>query len=129
MNSRGNVKLQVWGLIVVVFLLGGVAGASIDRILFRSNTEQIGSGRPGGHRRGGMDAMKRDLNLTDEQEKAIRAIFEERRKAFDMRACPGFKEAREQTNARIREVLTPEQQKRFDEVNARREAEHQQKEK
>jgi Spy/CpxP family protein refolding chaperone len=116
MNSRGNVKLQVWGLIVLVFVLGGVAGASLDRILFRSNTGRSGAGRPGGPR-GGMDAMIKDLNLTDDQAKTIRAIFEERRKAFDLGDCPGFKEAREKTRNLIREALTPEQQKRFDEKN------------
>lgn len=128
MNSRGSVKLQVWGLIVVVFLLGGVAGASLDRILFRPAVERFGSGRSGGPR-GGMDAMIKDLNLTDEQAKTIRAIFEERRKAFNPGDCPGFKEAREQTRLRIREALTPEQQKRFDERNAEREAEHRQRQK
>jgi Spy/CpxP family protein refolding chaperone len=133
MTSQGKVKLQVWGLIVIVFALGGVTGAALDRLYTQRNAETRPSA-PNGERRGRHhnmpEEMRRDLNLSEEQVTAVRNIFDEARKEsrkyFD--ECPGFKEQRERTQARIRQVLTPEQQQRYDEMQARREAERKEKE-
>ena len=127
MASLSKVKTQVWFLILVVFLLGGVAGASVDRLLFLKgqSASPPGKGERGG--RGRMiEQMKTDLNLTDEQTTSVRAIFDDMRKEFSPRRfdeCPGVKESREKSRARIRTVLTPEQQKKYDEINAKRDAE------
>ncbi|MGH9751841.1 MAG: Spy/CpxP family protein refolding chaperone [Blastocatellia bacterium] len=128
MNSQGKVKLQVWLLIAVVFALGAVTGASLDRVYL--NRSGPSSDHPDRGPRGrGFDRMvermRKDLNLNDEQVPKIRTIFEESRKEFPQRRfldCPGYKESRDRTRARIREVLTPEQQKRYDEINAQRDA-------
>lgn len=132
MTSQGRVKLQVWLLILVVFVLGGATGASLDRLYLQKQNPmrvgQFGPGGPGG--RGGrqqmLDEMKRDLNLSDDQVTTIRAIFEEMRREFHPKRfaeCPGFKEMREKTHERIRAVLNPEQQQRYNEITQRREAE------
>jgi Spy/CpxP family protein refolding chaperone len=132
MNSQGKVKLQVWGLIVVVFALGGVTGAALDRLYWSKNREaqsaSAESGRRGRHNM--VEEMQRDLSLSDQQVTAIRAIFDEARKESRkyFAECPGLKEQRERTQARIREVLTPEQRQRYDEEHARREAERKEKE-
>ncbi|MDX2031804.1 MAG: Spy/CpxP family protein refolding chaperone [Blastocatellia bacterium] len=125
MRPQGNVKFQVWLLIGLVFALGGVTGAAIERLFLHSPTERFEPARRGGGRGGGgmIKRMKEDLKLTEEQEKTIQSIFEDSRKQFKMDDCPGFKEARQRTQTRIREVLTPDQQKRYDEINAQREAE------
>lgn len=129
MTSQGKVKLQVWGLIVIVFALGGVTGAALDRLYAHRNASEPAAAsnderRPGRHRNM-PEEMRRDLNLSEAQVTAVRNIFDEARKEsrkyFD--ECPGFKEQRERTQARIRELLTPEQRQRFDELHARREAE------
>src|SRR5262245_33586152 len=120
MNSLGKVKIQVWLLILVVFLLGGVTGASVDRLLFLNKHQISGRGGERGGRGQMIERMKSDLNLTDEQTTAVRAIFEDMRKEFSPRRfseCPGIKESREKSRARIRAILTPEQQKKFDEIN------------
>jgi Spy/CpxP family protein refolding chaperone len=133
MTSQGKVKLQVWLAIVVVFVLGSVTGASLDRLyLAKSDSLKPGStnhnsstGRPRGPARM-IERMKSDLNLSDEQAARIRTVFEESRKEFPpsrFAECPGFKESRARTRARVRELLTPEQQKRYDEINAQRDAE------
>lgn len=132
MTSQGRVKFQVWALIIVVFALGGVTGASLDRLYLQKQTSAPGRPSNRGGRQQMMEDMKRDLNLSDDQATKIRSIFDESRKEFSPKRfadCPGFKEARERTNARIREVLTPEQQQRFDESIARREAERREAEK
>lgn len=133
MTSQGKVKLQVWSLIVIVFVLGGVTGASLDRLYLTKSVTAPSSatnhgGSPGRSRGPGrmLERMRKDLNLNDEQVVRIRAIFDESRKEFPpsrFAECPGYKDSRERTRARVREALTLEQQKRYDEINAQRDAE------
>jgi hypothetical protein len=128
MTSQGTVKLQVWLSILVVFVLGGVTGASLDRLyLQKQNPGRTNQGGPNWRGRQQMlEDMKRDLKLSDDQVTAVRTIFEETRKEFQPKRfseCPGFKEMRQKTRERIRAVLSPEQQKRYDEITAQREAE------
>jgi|SRR5262245_10601319 len=123
MTSQTKVKLQVWLLIAVVFVLGGVTGGSLDRLYLSKSAGNSDRGR-GPHRM--MERLRNDLNLNDEQVSKIKTIFEESRKDFPQSRffdCPGVRESRARTRSRIRETLTPEQQKRFDEINAQRDAE------
>ena len=127
MNSQGKVKLQVWLLIAAVFALGGVTGAALDRVyqakLIAPKIENPNRSQRGPNRM--VERLRSDLNLNDEQVQKIKTIFEESRKEFPpsrFAECPGFKESRARTRARVREVLTPEQQNRFDEINAKRDA-------
>jgi hypothetical protein len=127
MNSQGKVKLQVWLLIAVVFALGVVTGGSLDRV-YLANSGALRSANPN-HARGPnrmVERLSSDLKLNDEQVAKIKTIFEESRKEFPpslFAECPGFKESRARTRSRVREALTPEQQKRYDEINAQRDAE------
>lgn len=131
MDFQGRVKFQVWLMILAVFLLGGVTGASLDRLyLTKSETGRFGPGGPASSGRHGrppmIEAMKKDLNLSDEQVTQIRNIFEETRKEFHpsrFAECPGMKEMREKTRSRVRAALTPEQQQKYDQFINQREAE------
>jgi Spy/CpxP family protein refolding chaperone len=58
--------------------------------------------------------MKRDLGLTDEQAGQIRAILDETRSQY--------RAARAAAGQRIRALLTPEQQQKFDAKKAERDA-------
>jgi Spy/CpxP family protein refolding chaperone len=127
MRAQRRVKLQVWLLILAVFALGGVTGASLDRLyLIKQGPDRPGVQGSGQRwRQQLLENMKRDLNLSDDQVTKIRTVFEENRKEFNRRRiseCPGFKEMREKSDARIRSVLTPQQQERFDQIKAQREA-------
>ena len=126
MSSQGKVKLQVWLLIMAVFTLGAVTGGSLDRV-YMANRGAINNDNPnrprGPHRM--VERLKSDLNLNDEQVAKVKTILEESRKEFPpsrFAECPGFVQSRARTRARIREALTPEQQKRYDEINAQRDA-------
>ncbi|HEU0183847.1 MAG TPA: hypothetical protein VFS27_00930 [Blastocatellia bacterium] len=127
MSSQGRVKLQVWLLIALVFALGAVTGGSLDR-LYLSRSGALRNDLPN-HSRGPnrmVERLKSDLNLNDEQVAKIKTIFEESRKEFPpsrFAQCPGYMESRARTRQRIRETLSSDQQKRFDEINARRDAE------
>jgi Spy/CpxP family protein refolding chaperone len=123
MNSQGKVKLQVWLLIAVVFALGAVTGASLDRVYLARGPKSTIPHARGPNRM--VERLRSDLNLNDEQVAKIKTIFEESRKEFPpsrFAECPGFMDSRARTRARVREVLTPEQQRRYDEINALRDA-------
>jgi Spy/CpxP family protein refolding chaperone len=118
-------KLKLWSLAFVIFLLGGITGAAFHALY------QVKMSPPSSANRG-MDKMKQDLNLTDEQTQKIKTIFEESRKEFSnvvKEKCPSLKEMREKTDERIKSVLNPEQQQKFDELKKQREAMHKDKEK
>jgi|SRR5688572_17691256 hypothetical protein len=126
MNSQRRVKIQVWLLIVLVFALGGVTGAAIDRFFVRSAVDpsSASANRNGGPTRY-INALKQDLNLSEEQTKSIREILDVNRKEFRglMSECSGMTELRARTDSRIKALLSPEQQVRFDELQAHRNAE------
>jgi Spy/CpxP family protein refolding chaperone len=127
MTSQGKVKLQVWLLIVAVFALGAVTGGSLHRLyLAKVNVPKEGPRHPPRGPARMLEKMKEDLNLNDEQTTKIKTIFEESRKEFPQSKlfaeCPVAKEMRTRTRTRVREVLTPDQQKRYDEINTQRDA-------
>jgi len=127
MNPQGKVKLQVWLLIAVVFALGAVTGGSLDRVYLAKRGEFAAENpnRPRGPHRM-VERLKSDLNLNDDQVAKVKMILEESRKEFPpsrFAECPGVAQSRARARARIREALTPEQQKRYDEINAQRDAE------
>ncbi len=130
MDVAGKAKKQAWMLMLVVFLLGGVTGGAVDRFWFLK--QQAPSTRSRGERGPGrmMEHLTRELNLTEEQSAAVKTIFANMRKEFPpsrINECPGLKESREKSRAHIRAILTPEQQKKYDEFNAKRDAEMQER--
>ena len=122
---RGTTRLKILLVLVGVFVLGGVTGASLDS-LYRL--------RRGGHRHGErrgdredriFESMRRDLNLTEQQAAQIRAILDETRngyRALRAEVRPRYDAVRQQARTRIRALLTPEQQKLFDAKAAERDA-------
>jgi Spy/CpxP family protein refolding chaperone len=126
MTPRGLTRLKMWLVVVGVFVLGCVTGASLDS-LYRLRAS--GDARPerGGRRDRGdiFEKMKSELNLTDQQGTEIRAIIEQSReeyRALRSEVSPRYDAVRQNARARIRALLNPEQQQRFDARNAERDA-------
>ena len=125
MKTQGKVKFQVWLMIFLVFILGGVTGASIDH-MYNTKYGSSRSGQPGSRRQAMIENMRRDLNLSEDQVKQVRLVYEETRKESQRRSaveCPVFNEMREKTRQNIRAVLNPEQQQKYDAINAKHDAE------
>lgn len=75
-----------------------------------------------------MDKFSKKLKLTAEQQQLVEAILQENRAKIEVvraEARPKFEAIRQETRTQIRQVLTPEQQKTFDAMNATRDAEEQ----
>ena len=102
-------------LLVLCLLLGAVIGTVY---------ESLASG-DSGKRRVRMSEMMAKLDLSDEQKAQLDTILEQGRKCMvDINTAyrSEFGKVRNTTRAQIREILTPDQQKEFDEMIAEQEA-------
>jgi hypothetical protein len=112
-----NGKSKIWALALLlgVLLLGGVAGAAVDRILVRESAaaearERRDSDRD---RRGRyLDWLSAELELTDEQRSQVATIVDSHREQThalwrDLR--PRYEEMKSQLRSEIRDVLTEDQ--------------------
>jgi Spy/CpxP family protein refolding chaperone len=133
MNKAGGLRLKIWLVLVAVFALGCVTGAALDG-LYRSRAGvRGGAGEEDRARRAeaNFERMRRELNLTDEQTTRMRAVLDETREEYRrLRAevRPRFEEPRLRARARMRELLTPEQQQKFDALAAERDRERRESE-
>ena len=125
MTGKGNAKFKIWLVLAVVFVLGTVTGAALGGLY---HSRAGGRGRDdGGDGRDprNFDKMRGELGLTDEQSTRVRAILEETRNEYrtlrtELR--PRFEEPRLRARAKIREVLSEEQRRKFDAHAAERDA-------
>jgi Spy/CpxP family protein refolding chaperone len=121
MTLQGHTRLKIWLVLVVVFVLGSITGAALTG-LYRS---RAGADRPEKAMHDRFEKMRRELNLMDEQTTQIRAILDETRNDYrklreELR--PRFEEPRQKARAKIRALLTPEQQQKFDAMVAQQDA-------
>ena len=129
MNQGIRMRVVLWLTIVVVFALGGVAGASLDS-LYRNRTGAAARERT--HSTDKMlETMHHDLNLNDQQSQQIHAILDDTRNQYralrtDVR--PRYDTIRQQARGRIRALLSPDQQQHFDAMIAERDAKDARKE-
>jgi Spy/CpxP family protein refolding chaperone len=108
---QGHTTLKVWLVLVVVFLLGSFTGGAVTGFYHA----MARSDRNAPHDR--FEKMRRDLSLTEDQTKSVSTILDETRNEYrSLRAelRPRFEEPRQKARTRIRALLTPEQQQKFD---------------
>src|SRR5262245_15927384 len=124
MTTQARTKLMMWLVLVAVFVLGSVTGAALTGLIrSRAGNERMDRERSMHER---FDKMRAELNLTDQQTTAVRAILDETRneyRALKTELRPRFEEPRLKARAKIRALLTPEQQQKFDAMVARHDAE------
>jgi Spy/CpxP family protein refolding chaperone len=133
MMTGGRTQLKIWLVVVGVFVLGCVTGASVSSVyrLQASNDErQDARGRRG--KEDLFESMKRDLSLNDHQATEVRAILDQTRndyRALRAEVRPRYDAIRQKARARIKALLTPEQQQIFDTKAAERDARRDKEEK
>jgi len=126
MSLTGRTRLKIWLVLLGVFVLGCVTGAALTGLYrSRASGDRPEAREKAMHER--FENMRRELNLTDEQTTAVRAILDETREEYrtlrtELR--PRFEEPRQKARTRIRALLTPEQQQRFDAMVAQQDAKH-----
>jgi Spy/CpxP family protein refolding chaperone len=128
MTPRAKTRLKIWLAVLGIFVLGGLTGAALDSALRlkAGTTERAGMHGPRG-REEVFERMKRDLNLTDSQATEIRAILDQAREEYRklrQEVRPRYDAVRQEARAKIRALLTPEQQQTFDAKVAEHDARH-----
>jgi len=130
MTLTGRTTLKIWLVLLAVFVLGGVTGAALTG-LYRSRAAGGAEARERAmHDR--FEKMRSELNLTDQQTASVRTILDETRneyRALRTELRPRFEEPRMKARARIRALLTPEQQQKFDAMVAQQDAQHDEEQK
>lgn len=131
MTPRAKNRLKIWLVVLGVFILGCVTGASLDSVYRMKASGDRGAEHGRRDRKDSFEEMKRDLNLNDQQATEIRAILDQTRSEYRQlrtEVGPRYDAIRQQGRTRIRALLTPEQQQKFDakiaERDAKRSGEH-----
>lgn len=121
MTSPDRLKLKASLIIVATFVLGTMTGAALGGIYLQASART-----PDGHAPAPaplLEGLRRDLNLTDQQAAEIRAAIEDTRRTMRevrLGQCPGLSDARQRLIERVRPLLTPTQQLRFDAIIGQR---------
>lgn len=134
MNLRGKTRLKILLAVLGVFALGCVTGASLDSAYRLKASSSSSGGAAAGQpaKEDFFEAMQRNLNLNREQATEIRSIVDETRGEYrQLRAevRPRYDSLRRKARVRIRALLTPEQQQKFDTITAQRDAQRDEEEK
>lgn len=115
MTKPDRIKWKATLVIVATFVLGALTGAAVNGLYLQANTRardwQGRSPTPM------LDSLRGEVGLTDEQASVIRAAIEDtRRELREVRLdqCPGLSDVRQRLVGRVRPLLTPTQQVRFD---------------
>src|ERR671929_260241 len=130
MSLTSRTRIKIWLVLLFVFTLGCVTGAALD-LLYHTRARASRPDTRGHDPQERFDAMRRDLNLTDEQATQIRAILDETRESyrqFRAELRPRFEEPRLKARARICALLTPEQQQKFDAAVAQHDSQREEQE-
>jgi len=107
-------------LLLAAFLLGTLVGAGGHLLADRTEGRDRG---PRDRGRGGyLDRLTRDLALTEAQRESVRVVLERHRPAMDSlrrEVAPRFETLQQTIRSDIRTQLTPEQQRKLDEMTSR----------
>jgi hypothetical protein len=113
-DARRN-RVVAWGLAVLLLAIGAAGGMALDRLLLGRGDRAPERGPPGPEEI--LDRLRSDLELSDVQARAIGGILEERQRALSVlfsRVDPEAEGIRKEAAGRIRALLEPAQQARFD---------------
>ena len=107
--------------VLLVFLLGALAGAAVMHRVDRQRVEAVLSGRGGATADLIVRRLTRSLDLDPAQRDQVRAIVTEtRRDVVEIRkpVQAQVEAAIERSRARVRAILRPDQQEKFDRIQA-----------
>jgi Spy/CpxP family protein refolding chaperone len=118
---NGKSKSLALTLLLVVLLLGGVAGAAVERLVVRRDEAcRAEDRRPHGDRRESyLDWLSSELALTPEQRAQVEATVERHRQAVSAlwrEVRPRFEEMKAQLREEIRSTLDDEQRATYEEL-------------
>jgi len=117
-GNEAKGKWKLWSGVVAVFIVGAIVGGLSATALIRGHFLQVmKSGPPRGVHKPIAEKLTADLSLTQDQRAEVERIvrdFEPRFREFEQQARTGVRAIMNEMEARIREILTPEQQVKYD---------------
>ena len=129
---RGGARAKVIAAALAVFVLGCVTGAALDSAY---RLRAAGPRRPPRQqqqqREDFFESLQKNLDLDERQSAQIRAVIDETREGYRQlrtEVRPRYDTLRRDGRAKIRALLTPEQQQKFDLMTAERDARRQSEE-
>ena len=114
-----KMKLKVIAGILVVFLLGTIIGALGTGVFVMRKMRQFAKEGPTLQKEWFMKRLTRRLDLTEAQQPEVANILdqtEEEINEFMQKSFSEFTEIMQRRNVQLKEILTPEQQKKLDEM-------------
>ena len=127
-TRSSGARAKVIAAALAVFVLGCVTGAALDSAY---RMRAAGPRRPT-HRQQGRDdffnSLQKNLDLDARQAEQIRAVIDETREGYHQlqtEVSPRYDALRRDGRTKIRALLTPEQQQKFDQMIAERDARRQ----
>jgi hypothetical protein len=112
------IKLKILIFLLAIFALGSIAGATLEHLM----TSHAGSVNHAPSIRDGdkyLPVLDSQLHLNGEQASEMRAILNETRDEYRT-LCgavrPRYNEVRDRARTRLRALLSPDQQSRFDTI-------------
>jgi Spy/CpxP family protein refolding chaperone len=128
MNERSRPRLIASFLLIVTFLVGGLSGAALSRVLdARQPTAAAPAGEPATPQRRGPDNDRRErtpynnIGMTDEQRARVEALLAERHRRIDSiwgQNEPAMRAIMASSRAEIEALLTDEQRALLEERRA-----------
>jgi uncharacterized membrane protein len=117
MNAQRKMLIKIWSAVIIVFILGCITGAAVSGV-YLSNTTTVAPTIVHDTNEY-FETLKREVKLTPEQEAKMSAILDEMRgeyKTVCAEVRPRYYNVRESARLKMRQLLTPEQQERFDTI-------------
>ena len=124
-TRSSGARAKVIAAALAVFVLGCVTGAALDSAY---RLRAAGPHRPPHGREDFFKSLQKNLDLDARQTEQIRAVIDETREGYrqlQTEVSPRYDALRRDGRARIRSLLTPEQQQKFDQMVAERDARRQ----
>jgi Spy/CpxP family protein refolding chaperone len=119
MNERNRATMKIWGAVLLVFVLGCITGGAISGFYLSRSSDDSQQSISMRDKDEYFDTLRHEVNLTPEQETKMSAVLDEMRdkyKSVCAEVRPRYFALREDARLRMREVLSPEQQKKFDTI-------------
>lgn len=120
--ARRKSRLQAVGLLVAAFAAGAIVGGAA--VAGASRAERPAGRGPGAY----LERLTDELRLTPIQQDSVRVILDRHAPAFDSlwgTVRPRYETLRQSIRGEIRTQLTPEQERRYEDMLARQERERQ----
>ena len=119
-------RKAIW-LVILIFVLG-IAIGSVGTYTVRWHVQAARPQQQGGRNPANtITRLTRELNLTPEQQTQIETILNDVRARYadiHKQVDPQYERARDEGHDRIRQLLTPEQRTKFEDLMRRINAEH-----